>query len=132
MRRPRHVKFEVKDEVAEITLNRPQARNALSPEMTEDFDVCIAEVKARQGNGIHAVLLTGEGNTCCAGGDVTRLNPALFASPQGAVARPLDFNASPLSSQSLVRSTRSCLRQGPSRWQSATSPRPAWHEARAA
>jgi len=35
----------------------------------------------------------------CAGGDVTRLNPALFASPQGDVARPLDFNASPLSSE---------------------------------
>ena len=35
----------------------------------------------------------------CAGGDVTRLNPALFASPQGDVARPLDFNVSPLSSE---------------------------------
>jgi len=35
----------------------------------------------------------------CAGGDVTRLNPALFASPQGDLARPLDFNSSPLSSE---------------------------------
>ena len=37
----------------------------------------------------------------CAGGDVIRMNPALFTSPQGDVARPLDFNASPLSSQAV-------------------------------
>jgi hypothetical protein len=37
----------------------------------------------------------------CAGGDASRLNPALFASPQGDVARPLDFTASPLSSETV-------------------------------
>ena len=35
----------------------------------------------------------------CAGGNVTRLNPALFASPQGDIARPLDFSSAPLSSE---------------------------------
>ena len=34
----------------------------------------------------------------CAGGDASRLNPALFASLQGDVARPIDFSAPPLSS----------------------------------
>ena len=37
----------------------------------------------------------------CAGGNVSRMNPALFTSPQGDVARPLDFNASPLSAQAI-------------------------------
>jgi hypothetical protein len=34
----------------------------------------------------------------CAGGNTTRLNPALFASAQGDIARPLDFHSAPLSS----------------------------------
>ena len=32
----------------------------------------------------------------CAGGNTSRLNPALFASTQGDIARPLDFQSTPL------------------------------------
>ena len=49
--------------------------------------------------GTTAIEVPFGGGFRCAGGDVTRLNPALFASPQGDVARPLDFSASPLSSE---------------------------------
>ncbi|MGK0170800.1 MAG: 2-(1,2-epoxy-1,2-dihydrophenyl)acetyl-CoA isomerase [Gammaproteobacteria bacterium] len=66
----RHVKFDVVDEVATLTLNRPEARNALSPEMRTDIDACLEEIKARQGNGIQALVITGEGRAFCAGGDI--------------------------------------------------------------
>ncbi len=66
----RHVLFEIRDQVAIVTLNRPEARNALSPEMREDLDAALAEIRSRAGTDIRAVLLTGAGGAFCAGGDV--------------------------------------------------------------
>lgn len=66
----RHILFDVSDSIATITLNRPDARNALSPEMGEDLDVAIAEIKAKAGEEIKSVILTGAGGAFCAGGDV--------------------------------------------------------------
>ncbi|MEM7255190.1 MAG: enoyl-CoA hydratase/isomerase family protein [Pseudomonadota bacterium] len=65
-----HVTFDVVDEVAIITLNRPEARNALSPEMRIDLDACLATIAEQAGNGIQAALITGAGRAFCAGGDV--------------------------------------------------------------
>ena len=41
----------------------------------------------------------GDGNRCV-GGQLTRLNPAIFASSAGDAQRVIDFNSSPLSSSS--------------------------------
>lgn len=65
-----HIEFSVEDEVATLRLNRPEARNALSPEMREDLDACLAEIQQRQGDGIQALVITGNGQAFCAGGDV--------------------------------------------------------------
>ncbi|MCY3794438.1 MAG: enoyl-CoA hydratase-related protein [Gammaproteobacteria bacterium] len=54
--------------VACITLNRPDARNALSPELTAALSDAIAW--AGESNDVGAVLLTGAGSAFCAGGDV--------------------------------------------------------------
>ena len=70
----RHILFDVREEIATITLNRPEARNALSPEMGEDLDVAIAEIKAKMGEEIKAVIITGAGGAFCAGGDVKAMN----------------------------------------------------------
>nr|MBC8272957.1 hypothetical protein [Gammaproteobacteria bacterium] len=43
----RHIKFDVSDEIATITLNRPEARNALSTEMREDMSTALEEIKDR-------------------------------------------------------------------------------------
>ncbi len=66
----KHALYAVDDGLATITLNRPEARNALSEEMRADLDVILADIKAGLGERVKAVLLTGAGNSFCAGGDV--------------------------------------------------------------
>ncbi|MEM7255189.1 MAG: enoyl-CoA hydratase/isomerase family protein [Pseudomonadota bacterium] len=62
--------FDVADEIATITLNRPQARNALSTEMRVRFDEVFAELQDRAGQDVKALIITGAGGAFCAGGDV--------------------------------------------------------------
>lgn len=69
---------EVRDRVAIVTLNRPQARNSLSDQLTPALREVI-----RQCDGdptVGALLITGAGTAFCAGGDVKGMgassNPA--------------------------------------------------------
>jgi enoyl-CoA hydratase/carnithine racemase len=59
---------EVIQRVAVITLNRPQARNALSDELTKAFRQQIA-ARGRDPS-VGALLVTGAGKAFCSGGDV--------------------------------------------------------------
>ncbi len=54
--------------VAAVTLHRPEARNALSPQMADELTAVLAALQADE--GVAAVLLTGAGGNFCAGGDV--------------------------------------------------------------
>jgi len=54
--------------VATITLNRPQALNAVSPGLIRDLTEAVRKV-AKDEN-IRAVILTGAGRSFCAGGDI--------------------------------------------------------------
>jgi 2-(1,2-epoxy-1,2-dihydrophenyl)acetyl-CoA isomerase len=65
-----HIQFDVSDEIATITLNRPEALNALSNEMRHDFEQAFGEIKERAGDDVKALILTGAGRAFCAGGDV--------------------------------------------------------------
>ena len=60
--------FEVRDNVAHVTLNRPQAGNALDLEMAKQLMAVALRCEADQ--GVRAVLLKGAGKSFCAGGDV--------------------------------------------------------------
>jgi 2-(1,2-epoxy-1,2-dihydrophenyl)acetyl-CoA isomerase len=60
--------FAVDQRVAMITLNRPQARNALSDELTSAMRRAIAW--STQSPEVGAVLVTGAGSAFCSGGDV--------------------------------------------------------------
>ena len=53
---------------AVLTLNRPDARNALSPQLLEDL--CAAFRELRKETDIKAVILTGAGTAFCAGLDL--------------------------------------------------------------
>ena len=59
---------ELRDGVATLTLNRPEARNALSDELTP----ALRHMVLRLGNdpAVGALVLTGAGTAFCAGGDV--------------------------------------------------------------
>src|SRR5258707_9342343 len=59
---------EIKDRVALITLNRPEARNALSDRLTPALRRMIKQ--CGDDPKIGALLITGAGNAFCAGGDV--------------------------------------------------------------
>lgn len=59
---------EVRDRVCTLTLNRPDARNALAPEMTSALGKAI--VWAAEAPEVGAVLITGAGSAFCSGGDV--------------------------------------------------------------
>lgn len=61
----------VRDGVAVLTLNRPEARNALSAELSPALRRMIAHCGAD--DGVRAILLTGAGKAFCAGGDVKNM-----------------------------------------------------------
>src|ERR1700675_3919455 len=60
---------EIRDRVSLITLNRPEARNALSDRLTPALRRMIKQ--CGDDPRIGALLITGAGNAFCAGGDVT-------------------------------------------------------------
>lgn len=61
----------IRNGVAEITLNRPQQRNALSLEMREELAQVIAQ--ARDDAAVRVVILSGAQETFCSGGDLAQM-----------------------------------------------------------
>jgi enoyl-CoA hydratase/carnithine racemase len=57
--------------VATITLNRPEAKNALSAPMSQGLQAALASCETD--HNVRAILLTGAGNAFCAGGDVKNM-----------------------------------------------------------
>lgn len=65
------VKYEMNETVVTITMNRPDALNALSLQLTVDLKAAIEQAiedKAR------AIVLTGEGRAFCSGGDLREMS----------------------------------------------------------
>src|SRR5262249_24491586 len=61
--------FEVRDGVGWIILNRPEARNAMNPEMREGYLAALA--RCGEDPDIRAVVLTGTGKGFCTGADLS-------------------------------------------------------------
>jgi 2-(1,2-epoxy-1,2-dihydrophenyl)acetyl-CoA isomerase len=61
------VKFSNQDNVGIITLNRPEALNALSPAMFSELGQAVLECQSAD---VRAVIITGSGGSFCAGADV--------------------------------------------------------------
>jgi enoyl-CoA hydratase len=81
------VEVEVADLVATVTLNRPEARNALSGEVTQLLDRAITELDARADVG--AIILTGADPAFCAGFDLKALSTELRSVQQQRQRSPL-------------------------------------------
>lgn len=77
---------DLEDRVATVTLNRPEARNALSPELTGALRETIAWAVADPAVG--AILLTGAGAAFCSGGDVKAMGRPAEPAAAHAAARP--------------------------------------------
>ena len=63
--------FEVKDKIAVMTLNRPEALNAFTPDLLTGWVARLEEVQARE--DINVLMVTGAGRGFCSGGDVKRM-----------------------------------------------------------
>lgn len=69
--RPFEFKFvdlEVKDDIGYITLNRPEAMNALNPTVVDQLGKCISE--AEQNDAVQAIVFQGAGKAFVAGADI--------------------------------------------------------------
>lgn len=68
-----HIKFEVLNQVAIITLNRQEKLNAMTQEMTSELKEIVA--RCNNEDDIRAVILTAEGERAfCAGSDIVDLD----------------------------------------------------------
>lgn len=80
-----HIRFEIRDGVALVTLNRPEQRNAftgtMGRELGEAYRRCDAD------DAVRAIVLTGAGHAFCAGADLSA-GAETFAAPEAS-----DFSA---------------------------------------
>src|SRR6266542_3545252 len=66
------IRYEVKDGVATITLNRPESYNALN--LALGSDLFHATLEADEDRAVRCIVVTGAGKAFCAGGDVKDFN----------------------------------------------------------
>ena len=69
--------FSVTENVATITLNRPDAMNAMSPLMAKELHQVALAVDERE--DVRAVIVTGAGKMFCAGGDLDWMKEQIFS-----------------------------------------------------
>jgi len=62
------VEFERRDHIALVTLNRPEARNAISPEVSQTMAGILDDIE--DDSALRAVVLTGKGEVFSAGADL--------------------------------------------------------------
>jgi enoyl-CoA hydratase/carnithine racemase len=73
------LRIEVADKVATIWLNRPEQRNAFSPQMTYELHEAFAELEAD--DEVRAIVVTGTGSYFSAGADLGRPGGAFSGNP---------------------------------------------------
>jgi methylglutaconyl-CoA hydratase len=73
------LKLAVEGEVALLTLNRPEKRNALSPQLIEEL---LAALDAVEASSARVLILTGEGSAFCSGMDLEYLKGLAGQSPE--------------------------------------------------
>ena len=61
------VLYEMKDHIATLTLNRPENRNSMTPDVLEGLAEGVA--RARGDAEVRCLVITGRGRSFCAGAD---------------------------------------------------------------
>jgi enoyl-CoA hydratase len=75
------IEVEKRDHIAYIKLNRPEARNALDLDTVKAL--ADAWIDFRDDNSMRVAIITGVGNSFCAGADLGSLIPQITSSPDG-------------------------------------------------
>jgi enoyl-CoA hydratase/carnithine racemase len=63
-----HILYETEGHVAKIFINRPEWKNAFSPEMIRLWTEALERSQSDQ--TIRVIVITGNGDTFCSGGDI--------------------------------------------------------------
>src|SRR5437870_11982772 len=92
------LRFRIENGVGWIVLNRPEARNAMTPEMRQAFLEALA--RAAEEPDVRAVVLTGAGKAFCTGADLSGSRAAAGAAAPPA---PGDTRRAMLPSQRVIR-----------------------------
>src|SRR5271169_6421331 len=65
------ISFETKGQIAVVTLNRPQRRNAMSLELMTELNACLNEIG--RDRSLRAVILAAAGKVFCSGHDLSEM-----------------------------------------------------------
>ena len=71
MNKIKTVKFEVRNNIATITMNRPEALNALNNDFFSDMEILLNNI--RKDNEIKILVITGEGKAFVSGADIAEM-----------------------------------------------------------
>lgn len=82
------VRLEVDGGVAMLTLNRPEAMNALSPEMSDDIVAALDQID--RDPAVRVAVITGAGRAFCAGGDLKTMRARSEAEIAGGAQAIID------------------------------------------
>lgn len=66
------IKYEVKENIGYVTINRPKAMNALNSQVLDELICVFHEIEANK--DLRAVILTGEGRAFVAGADIVEMS----------------------------------------------------------
>ena len=69
-----HVRLDVRDHTAMVTINDPRRRNAITPTMSTALRDAVRHAEAN--SAVHALIVTGAGSAFCAGADRNALRTA--------------------------------------------------------
>ena len=73
----KYIKYEIENQIATITINRPEVLNALNKDLIDEFGLTIDNMM-NEGNA-RVLIITGEGKSFAAGADIVQMiemNPA--------------------------------------------------------
>lgn len=76
------VLVDIRDGIARLTLNRPEAMNAMSPDLMAGLTAGLDEIE--ESDSVRAVVVTGAGPAFCAGGDLKFFRETLGAGRRAA------------------------------------------------
>src|SRR5215207_5359098 len=98
------ITHETDDDVAVITLNRPDRLNAWTPQMSAEMTAAVGE--ANSDDGIGAIVFTGAGRGFCAGADIGGQFKAQLDGAPPAEDRPARDGHRPIDWVNLCRSSK--------------------------
>lgn len=73
------IKYDLKDGIGILRLNRPEKRNALHPDLVKQMKEKLKEIEIEE--AVKVLIITGEGKAFCAGADLAYLNDLKDYSP---------------------------------------------------